>query len=101
MERLVIYLDYINRTRETQNLDTPTLNMIFKGNPGTGKTTIARIVAKLLHQLGYVKKDKFVEITKQDSIAGYVGQTALKTKNLINDNKGGVIFLDEAYTLCS
>lgn len=101
VEQLIAYLDYINRTKETQNLEIPNLHMVFKGNPGTGKTTVARIIAKLLHYLGYVSKDKFVEITAQDLIAGYVGQTAIKTKKLIDDNKGGVIFLDEAYIMCN
>lgn len=101
VERLINYLDYINRTSETQNLDIPNLHMVFKGNPGTGKTTVARILAKLLYQLGYVKKDKFVEITAQDLIAGYVGQTAIKTRKLLDENKDGVIFLDEEYVMCS
>lgn len=101
VEAFIIYLDYINRTREIQNLETPNLNMVFKGNPGTGKTTIARIMAKLLYHLGYVKENKFVEITAQDLIAGYVGQTAIKTRKVLDQNKGGVIFLDEAYALCS
>lgn len=101
VEQLIIYLDYINRTKETQNLENPNLNMVFKGKPGTGKTTVARILAKLLYSLGYVKQDKFVEITAQDLVAGYVGQTAIKTRKLLDENKGGVIFLDEAYVMCT
>lgn len=101
VEQLIVYLDYINRTREIQNLEIPNLNMVFKGNPGTGKTTVARILAKLLYSLGYVKQDKFVEITAQDLVAGYVGQTAIKTRKLLDENKGGVIFLDEAYIMCT
>lgn len=101
VDKLINYLDYINKTSETQNLEIPNLHMVFKGNPGTGKTTVARILAKLLYQLSYVKEDKFVEITAQDLIAGYVGQTAIKTRKLLDENKGGVIFLDEAYVMCS
>lgn len=101
VEQLIVYLDYVNRTKEVQNLENPNLHMVFKGNPGTGKTTVARILAKLLYYLGYATKDKFLEITAQDLIAGYVGQTAIKTRKLLDENKGGVVFLDEAYIMCN
>ena len=75
--------------------------MVFYGNPGTGKTTVARIISKILYSLGYIKSDKFKETTTGDFIAGYVGQTAPKTKKLLEENKGGVIFIDEAYSFAS
>jgi replication-associated recombination protein RarA len=75
--------------------------MIFKGNPGTGKTTVARIMAQTLYELGYVKTNKFIEATSQDFIAGYVGQTAIKSRTTLDKFKGGVIFIDEAYAFNS
>ena len=83
------------------NLEPLNLNMIFTGNPGTGKTTIARIIAGILYDLGYVKNTNFIETTAQDFIGGYVGQTALKTRTLLDEHKGAVIFIDEAYVFAS
>lgn len=76
-----------------------TLHMVFKGNPGTGKTTIARILASRFRELGVLKADKFVETDRSGLVAGYVGQTALKTKEVIHEALGGVLFIDEAYAL--
>lgn len=101
VEKLKAYLSFISKSKDKLELEAPNLNMVFYGNPGTGKTTVARAISKILYSLGYIKSDKFKEATTGDFIAGYVGQTALKTKELINKNKGGVIFIDEAYSFSS
>ena len=88
-----------HKTKEYLKLDDINMNMVFTGNPGTGKTTVARIIGKLLYNLGYSKKEKIAEITAKDLIGEYVGQTSIKTTELINEYKGGIIFLDEAYAL--
>ncbi|MBL1147351.1 MAG: AAA family ATPase [Pseudomonadota bacterium] len=77
----------------------PSLHLVFTGNPGTGKTTVAREYAKVLHALGFIKKPKVHEVTRRDLVAGYVGQTALKTREQIDKAKGGILFVDEAYAL--
>ncbi|MFD0675970.1 MULTISPECIES: AAA family ATPase [unclassified Paenibacillus] len=79
--------------------DTQTLHMIFKGNPGTGKTTFARIVSKLLQMVGYLREEKVTETDRSGLVAGYVGHTAEKTKQVVMDSLDGVLFIDEAYAL--
>ena len=76
-----------------------TLHMAFTGNPGTGKTSVARIVGKIYKKLGLLSKGHFIEVSRTDLIAGYQGQTALKVKSVIDNAKGGVLFIDEAYSI--
>ena len=73
--------------------------MIFKGNAGTGKTTVARLLAEIYYNLGYIKKNKLVEVQSQDLIGEYVGQTGPKTQNVIETALDGVLFIDEAYSI--
>ena len=75
------------------------LHMVFTGNPGTGKTTVARLFSDILYNLGYTKKNKLVEVSAKDLIAEYVGQTAGKTYNVLKSSFGGVLFIDEAYSI--
>lgn len=79
--------------------DGQTLHMIFKGNPGTGKTTIARVIAKTLYNIGVISTDKLIETDRAGLVAGYVGQTAIKTTEKFMEAMDGVLFIDEAYAL--
>lgn len=76
-----------------------TLHLAFLGNPGTGKTTVARIVGRIYKQIGLLSKGHFIEVSRTDLIAGYQGQTALKVKKVIEKARGGVLFIDEAYSI--
>ena len=78
-----------------------TKHLVFSGNPGTGKTTIARKIAQLYAQLGITETDKLIETDRSDLVSGYMGQTAANVKKISNDAMGGILFIDEAYTLSS
>ncbi len=91
----------IQKMRKEQGLKAVpvSLHLVFTGNPGTGKTTVARILARLYKQIGVLSKGQLVEVDRSGLVAGYVGQTAIKTQEKISQAMGGVLFIDEAYAL--
>lgn len=93
-ETLMDQLIYFMHSRSDDYLHT-----VLYGPPGTGKTEIAKILGKIYTKLGILSKGSFVKVTRSDFVAGFLGQTAIKTRKLIEDNVGGVIFIDEAYAM--
>lgn len=101
LKDLVNLNKFKEKTDGDLKLKETNLHMVFLGNPGTGKTTVARIVAGILYNLGFIKQNKLVEVSAKDLIGQYVGQTAPKTLEVIEKSIGGVLFIDEAYSLAS
>ena len=97
----LIAFQKVQLLRKAEGLHTTknTMHLAFTGNAGTGKTTVARIVGRIYKKIGLLSKGHFMEVSRTDLIAGYQGQTALKVKEVIDKAKGGVLFIDEAYSI--
>lgn len=99
LKDLVDLISLKNKTKDELKLGNINLHMVFLGNPGTGKTTVARMICGILYDLKYIRQNKLIEVSSKDLVAEYVGQTAPKTMSVVDRAMGGVLFIDEAYAL--
>lgn len=96
VDEILKYIDYQKKIGEEKQIN---LNMMFKGDAGTGKTTVAKIMAELLYSLGIIKTNKIIEVVGKDLIGSHLGETAPKTQKIVDSAVGGVLFIDEAHTI--
>jgi SpoVK/Ycf46/Vps4 family AAA+-type ATPase len=99
LDQLIYFIQELHLGKEDESSDFK--HTVLYGPPGTGKTEIAKIIGRMYSKLGILKKNVFKKVTRSDLIAGYLGQTSIKTKKIIDECLGGVLFIDEAYSLAN